>query len=93
MRIYYKLKPYSEGKREIIKAVYDKDLFSAPTAYSGCFYIDVAEVDPENKEICMNVFTYFNKYDEDGESKYFIDDDKELSENLEWVEYVEEVHL
>jgi len=91
MRIYYKLKPYAPGKRLIVGAVYEKDLFSAPLEPKGCFHIDVDEVDPDNKGICRNLADATSKRDSEGEGRYFIDADHELCENEGWEEEVEEL--
>ena len=92
MKIYYKNQEYTEGKKKILAVNYDRDDFSWNNTINIPYSVlTIDEVDPQNKEICIDLARTSHKADEFGEGKYFIDTNGDLAENEGWEEYYEEI--
>ena len=90
MRLYYRNDEDAPGKRLIMAAVYDRDLFAFYTGGMNPDHstLDIDEVDPENKAVCR-ALAYNSPRDVNGERRFYIDADSDLAENEGWEPYEE----
>lgn len=87
MRLYYLQNEYAPGKHRIVNLRYDKDTFSFDNSTLAAHTtLDIDEMAQDNKGVCLDLSRTFNKVDEFGESKYFVNDMGQLCENEGWKE-------
>ena len=83
---------YNNQNGQIFYAVLQADWFMFQhTTNISLTEFNIEEVDPENKEVCLDLRKYGNQYrvDENGLNKYYIENN-ELHVRDEWIEYVRE---
>ena len=84
MKLYY-----NKENGEVFYAVYDSDLFKfSHTTMIPLNEFQIDEVDPENKEVCIDLIKMQMRKDKDGLGKYFIDEDGDLNLREDWRELV-----
>ena len=85
MKIYY------TQKKKIIKVLYEKDIFGydLSTLNPDHSVFEIEEIDPANKDICIDVTGTSDKVDKDGLNKYYIENN-ELHVRDNWEEFIEE---
>jgi len=92
MRLYYLQSQYVSNKHKVVKALYDDEVFRFNEGVLSPFYVlNIDEVDPFNKALCLDLVRTANKVDEAGEGKYYINSGGILMEKEGWVEKVEEI--
>lgn len=72
MLVYYQNTEYVSGKHRIVSAVYDRDFFPWRNTTNNCSCLVIDEIDPANKEICLDIVNTISKVDAGGDSKYYI---------------------
>ena len=82
MKIYYK-------NENIIATVFDRDEFAWENNTNNASILEVDEIAPENKTICIDLIRTCHKTDIDGNNKYSIQNG-ELMELEGWEEYIDE---
>ena len=80
MRLYYQ----PDGKLD--RVFWEAELFANPLP--PLTHLDIDEVDPENKALCVDLKYHHQRRDEDGQEKYFIENEQ-LVENIGWEEWEE----
>ncbi|MHB0976905.1 MAG: hypothetical protein ACYC1U_06895 [Candidatus Aquicultorales bacterium] len=91
MKILYDLREYAPGKRLILHAIPEKDLFyfsHTTNVPLGELAIDEIEA---NQFVCQSVLAFQGKVDEHSEPRYFVDGNGDLCVNEGWEEYVEAI--
>ena len=76
---------------EVHYAIYDRDWFSA--IYNARFdpvIYEVDEIDPDNRDVCLDLWRSMGKLNEQGQRKFYISnpDPLEIAERDEWTEEV-----
>ena len=92
MKIYYLQSEYQVGKHRVVCTIYDSEVFRFDEGVLSPFYVlNIDEVDPFNKFLCLDLIRTTNKTDINGEGKYYVDGLGQLVEKEGWQEYVPEV--
>ena len=82
---------YNTQDGRIFYTVYDVDFFKfTHTTNIPLETFEIDEIDPENKNICIDLVRTKGKTDIDGDNKYYIINN-ELQENEGWEEHYEEI--
>ena len=82
MKIYY-------INNKIVQVNYDKDDFAWENNANNASILEIDEIAPDNKPVCIDLYRTFNKTDIDGNNKYSIQNG-ELMELEGWEEYIDE---
>lgn len=91
MKVYYLNAEYQPGKHRILAANFDRDEFSWNNTINVPYSIlEIDEVDPENKDACIDLVRMHGLSDINNEGKYYIDEDGDLCVVDGWEEYKEE---
>lgn len=89
MRVYYLQTEYQPGRHRIVAAVYGADLFRFDDSRFAPFSaLEIDEIDPDNKTVCIDIHKTLDRVDESGESKYYVNSSGEIMETAGWVEYL-----
>jgi hypothetical protein len=87
MKLFYLQAEYLPGKHRIAAAVYDADLFRFDEGTLSAFdTLEIDEVDPDNKALCLDLARTVNRADEAGEPNYHVNGSGELMEKEGWQE-------
>lgn len=84
---------YDNNNGKVYYSVYDTDWFKfSHTTNIPLTELEIDEVDPTNKEVCIDLIKYGNisRVDINGDNKYYIEND-ELHSRDDWEEYIEEI--
>jgi len=85
MKIYYTTTEYQAGKHRIVKVLYDDEVFKfdeGTLAPHGI--LTIAELDPVNKPLCLDLKRTEGKVDSVGENKYYVNANGQLMEKAGW---------
>jgi len=82
MKIYY-------INNKIVQVNYDKDDFAWENNANNASILEIDEIAPENKTICIDLIRTCHKTDIDGNNKYSIQNGQ-LMELEGWEEYIDE---
>ena len=86
MRLIYTTDALSTGQRPVMNAVADSDWFYfTHTIQVPISTIEIDELDPDNKALCIDLKGTQGRYDAQGRTKYHIVDG-ELHVNDDWQE-------
>ena len=65
--------------------VYDKDKF--PSVIGNLNVLEIDEIEPENGSLCKDLVRTYGKIDDNGNPKYYVDEDGDLFEVDDWEPY------
>jgi hypothetical protein len=88
MKIIYLNSEYDTGKHKILKAIYDRDYFLWVNKISRPHTILQIDEVAGNQKLCSELINMED--DEFGENRYYIDNDGDLCENIDWTPVEEE---
>ena len=74
---------------KIIQVNYDRDEFSWQNTTNNAEVLEVDEITPNNKDICIELMRYQNRVDINGLGKYYVLAG-DLYEREGWQEFIEE---
>lgn len=86
MKIHYLQSEYAVGKHRLVQALYDSEVFkSDASVLSPHWILNIDEIDPANKALCMDLAKTVNKVDAQGEGKYYVNASGQLMQKEGWV--------
>ena len=75
------------GRGRVVHANYDKDDFAWENTTSNASVYEIDEVDPINKDLCLDIMRTIGKEDVSGLNKYDVNlTTGELEEEVDWEE-------
>jgi len=77
---------------KITTCVYDRDWFMFDNQGAVTSTLEIDEIDPDNKALCLDLVRTQGKVDESGDPKYMVTEG-ELMEKEGWVEVVADIGL